>query len=217
MVGGKLRDFRFVEGIFAVMGAESPPIMPIFRSRLQGELLAAVLLTGNDEFSLTELAHRLGAALSTVHREASRLEAAGVIMSRRVGNVRFVRANRRSPAYTPLRELVERYFGVPIVVGEEFRRVDGIEELYIFGSWAERARGVEGPEPNDVDVLAIGKPDRDAAYASALRVERRIGRPVNVTIRSAEAWSRREDGFLQHVASGTLISIITTEERETRE
>lgn len=208
---------HFLEGIFGVMGATAPPIMPIFRSRLQGELLAAVLLSDEAEFSLTELAHRLGAALSTVHREAGRLEAAGVLTSRRVGNVRFVRANRRSPAYAPLRELVERYFGVPIIVGEEFGRVDGIDELYIFGSWADRARGREGPEPNDIDVLAIGQPDRDAAYESALRVERKIGKPVNVTIRSAEAWSGKEDGFLQHVAAGTLIPIITAEERETRE
>jgi DNA-binding transcriptional ArsR family regulator len=195
---------------------EAPPIMPIFRSQLQGELLAAVLLS-DDEYSLTDLARRLSAALSTVHRETQRLEAAGVILSRRVGNMRFVRANRRSPAYAPLRELVERYFGVPVIVGDEFRGVDGIDQLYIFGSWADRFSGVEGSEPHDVDLLAIGKPDRDAAYESALRVERRIGKPVNVTIRSTEAWSRKADGFLQHVASGSLIPIITSEERATRE
>lgn len=182
--------------------------MPIFRSRLQGDLLATVLLAEDSEFSLTELAHRLDAALSTVHREAERLEAAGVVASRRVGNVRFVRANRSSPAYPPLRELVERYFGVPVIVGDEFSDVEGIDELYIFGSWAARAQGVAGQEPNDIDVLVIGRPDRDAAYESALRAERRLGKPVNVTIRSAEAWSRKEDGFLQHVATSSLIPVI---------
>jgi len=184
-----------------------PPIMPIFRSHLQGELLAVVLLSDDGEFSLTGLAQRLGAPLPTVHREASRLEAAGVVASRRVGNVRIVRANRRSPAYEPLRELVERYFGVPVIVGEEFSGVSGIDELYIFGSWADRATGVPGPAPNDIDVLAVGHPDRDQAYESALRVERRAGKPVNVTIRSADSWSRKEDGFLRQVAAGNLIPI----------
>jgi DNA-binding transcriptional ArsR family regulator len=194
------------------MGSEVPAIMPIFRSRTQGEMLAALLLS-DVELSLTDLAARLGAALSTVHREAGRLEAAGVLASTRVGNVRVVRANRASPAYAPLRELVERYFGVPIVVEEEFRHVDGIDQLYIFGSWAERVQGIEGPEPNDVDVLVIGTPDRDDAYESALRVERRVGKPVNVTIRSPEAWSRKEDGFVRNVADGPLIPIMTTEAR----
>ena len=151
-------------------------------------------------------------ALSTVQREVSRLEAAGVVVSRRVGNVRQVQANRRSPAYAPLRELVERYFGVPVVLDEEFRGVDGIEELYIFGSWADRAKGMPGPEPNDIDVLAVGRPDRDAVYESALRAERRVGKPVNVTIRSTEAWARRVDGFVRHVAGGSLVPILRTGE-----
>lgn len=186
--------------------------MPIFRSRVQGELLAAVLLTSDAEFSLTELAQRIGAALSTVHREATRLEDAGVLTSRRVGNVRFVRANPSSPAYTPLRELVERYFGVPVVIAEEFGDLDGIVELYIFGSWAARTEGLAGPEPNDIDVLVVGQPDRDATYESALRVERRIGKPVNVTIRTPDAWARKADGFLQHVAASNLIPIISASE-----
>jgi DNA-binding transcriptional ArsR family regulator len=194
------------------MGTIVPPIMPIFRSRVQGELLAAVLLTGDAEFSLTELAQRIGAALSTVHREATRLEAAGVLTSRRVGNVRFVRANQNSPAYAPLRDLVERYFGVPVVIAEEFGELDGIDELSIFGSWAARANGLAGPEPNDIDVLVIGQPDRDATYESALRVERRVGKPVNVTIRTPETWARKADGFLQHIAASNLIPIISTSE-----
>lgn len=49
-----------------------------------------MVLLSDDEYSLTELAHRRSAAPSTVHREAQRLEAAGVIQSRRVGNVRLV-------------------------------------------------------------------------------------------------------------------------------
>lgn len=194
------------------MGAAVPPIMPIFRSQVQGELLAATLLAGDAEFSLTELARRIGAALSTVHREATRLETAGVLTSRRVGNVRFLRANPNSPAYGPLRELVERYFGVPVVITEEFADVDNIDELYIFGSWAARAQGLPGPEPNDIDVLVIGQPDRDATYESALRVERRVGKPVNVTIRTPEAWARKADGFVQHVAASSLVPIITAQE-----
>lgn len=194
-----------------------PQIMPVFRSRLQGELLAALLLPDAEELSLTGLAYRLGAALSTVHREASRLEEAGVVSSRRVGNVRFVRANRTSPAYAPLRELVSRYFGVPVLVGEEFASVENIDELYIFGSWAERARGVAGAEPNDIDVLVIGRPDRDTVDATALRVERRVGKPVNVTIRSPEAWSRKESGFLRQVAAGSLIPVVGAGDGDARE
>src|SRR5262245_12898646 len=146
---------------------DAPPLMPVFRSRLQGELLAVVLLAPGDEQSLTDLAQRLGAALSTVQREVSRLEQAGVLRSRHVGNVRLVTAESNSPAYEPLRDLAERYFGAPAVIADEFATVTDVDELYIFGSWAARLLGIAGPAPADVDVLAVGSPDRDDAYAAA--------------------------------------------------
>ena len=48
--------------------------------------------------------------------------------------------------------------------------------------------------------------------AFVLRVERRVGKPVNVTIRSTEAWAKRVDGFLRHVAAGSLVPIISVGE-----
>ena len=50
---------------------------------------------------------------------------------------------------------------------------------------------------------------------AALRVERRVGKPVNVTIRTPEAWARRTDGFLQHVAASDLAPIISCADDET--
>ena len=72
-------------------------------------------------------------------------------------------------------------FGPPLVIGEEFGSVDGIEAIYIYGSWAARQRGEPGPTPNDIDVLVIGRPDRDEIYDAAQRAQRRLGREVNVT------------------------------------
>jgi DNA-binding transcriptional ArsR family regulator len=182
--------------------------MPVFRSRQQGELLAAVLSSPGEEHSLTDLARRIGAALSTVQREVTRLEVAGVLRSRRVGNVRLVQANRGSPAYEPLAALAERYFGAPAVLREEFARVAHIDQLMIFGSWAARLVGEPGPQPTDIDVLAVGIPDRDDAYAAALRVERRLGRPVNVTIRSAGSWEAAKDGFVRQVKSSPTVDVL---------
>lgn len=41
------------------MRSEAPPLLPIFRSRHQAELLALLYLQPEREFSLTELAGRL--------------------------------------------------------------------------------------------------------------------------------------------------------------
>lgn len=189
------------------MRTSAPPLLPIFRSRLQGELLALTLLAPSREESLTDLAGRLAADVATVQREVSRLERAGILKTRRVGNTRLASADVDSPVHRPLAELVLRSFGPRHVVAEEIANVAGVQEAYIFGSWAARYEGQEGPVPADLDVLVVGDPDRNEVYEAALRAERRLGREVNVTIRSNAAWASARDGFVQQVRSSPLVRL----------
>lgn len=185
----------------------APPILPIFRSQLQGEVLSSILLSETDEFTLTELAETWGAAISTVQREIDRLEIAGLVKTRRVGRSRVVSAGTTSPSYEPLRELVLRSFGPAHAVEQAFAEVDGIDELFIFGSWAARMAGDVGAAPADIDVMVIGDPDRDDVYNAALAAEKLLRRPVNTTIRTTSAWISQTDGFLKHVRASPLVSI----------
>lgn len=199
-------SYRWTEDIFHLM-EDAPPLMPVFRSRMQGEVVALVLAAPDIEYSLTEIARRLGVALSSVQREVNRLVLAGVFRERRVGNTRLISADPTSPGHGPLRALAERYFGVPAVLGEEFAAVSGIKELYVFGSWVVRLGGAPGPPPADIDVLVVGNANRDDLYDAALRAERRLGRPVNVTTRTTESWTSQRDGFVRQVRNGPLLRI----------
>jgi predicted nucleotidyltransferase len=198
------------------MRTAAPPLLPIFRSRLQGELLGAILLEPERSESLTDLARRLEADVGTIQREVSRLEQAGILQTRRVGNTRLVGANTASPIYRPLAELVLKAFGPAQVVAEEFAQIQEVREIYIFGSWAARYQGEEGPTPADVDVLIIGSPDRDEVYQAALRSERRLGREVNTTIRSKATWQSARDGFVRQVRSSPIVPVRSPDRAETR-
>ncbi len=196
------------------MRTRASPLLPIFRSRLQGELLAATLLDPEREESLTDLARRLRADVGTVQREVSRLERAGILGTRRVGNARLVSANTASPVHQPLAELVLKSFGPLQVVAEELAGIEGVADVYIFGSWAARYRGTEGPSPADVDVLVIGTPSRDEVYEAALRVEHRLGRQVNAAIRSKASWEAARDGFVKQVRSSPLVPALGPDRKE---
>ena len=188
------------------MQSPAPQLLPLLRSALQGEVLALILLNPEQEWSLTELANRVGASVSTAQREVSRAEDAGVVVSRRVGNTRLVRA-LPSPITQPLTELLLRSFGPPQVIAEEFASVGGIEGLYLYGSWAARYAGAPGRAPADLDVLVIGRPDRDELDDAAQRAYRRLGREVNVTIRPLEWWRNGTDGFHAEVTGRPLVPI----------
>lgn len=181
--------------------------MPLLRSRLQAELLTLVLLTPGREWSLTELAERAGGSVSSAQREMARAEDAGVIASRRLGSTRLVRA-ADSPLTGPLTELLLRSFGPRQVVAEELAGLAGIEEAYLFGSWAARYSGQPGRAPDDIDVLVIGDADRDELDEAAQRAGSRLAREVNVTVRPARWWHEGGDGFYVEVTSRPLVALL---------
>lgn len=171
-----------------------PSLLPILRSQQQGEILALVLGDPALELSLTDLGRRTGAPHPSVHREIERAESAGIVTSRKIGNTRLVRANVDSPYYAGLADVLTRAFGVPAVIAEAIGAIDGVDEAYLYGSWAARHAGEPGTRPvGDIDVLILGDPDRDLVYAALGSAEGRLGRPIQVTFREL-GWLESGDG-----------------------
>lgn len=191
-----------------VMKVGAPPLLPILRSGSQARLLTAILLDPEREFTLNELADAIGVSVSTVTREVQRAEQAGIVITRQLGRAKLARADTTSLLNEPLTDLLLVSFGPAPVAAGELRDVEGIDEAYIFGSWAARYLGEPGPYPRDVDVIVIGEPDRDVLYVAADRMERRLGRPVQVTTRSREQWDHpNRDSFIQEVQSRPLVAL----------
>ncbi len=182
--------------------------MPVLRSQQQGEILALLLGDPDLEFSLTEIAERTGAPHPSVHREIERAEQAGLVTTRKVGNTRLVRANTASPYYAGLADVLTKAFGVPAVLAEVLRPVKGISSAYIYGSWAARHEGQPGQRPvGDIDLLVLGEPDRDQLYDALSAAEKRLGRPVQATIRGADWLDAGSGSFHDTVTSRPLLKL----------
>jgi DNA-binding transcriptional ArsR family regulator len=93
------------------MRSTAPELLPILRSRHLAEMLTLLLLHPDAEYTLSEVAGKLGLPLTTVRREATRLSGSGLIQERRVGRSRLVSANPASRYTRPLTELVSLAFG----------------------------------------------------------------------------------------------------------
>jgi len=190
------------------MRSAAPALLPIFRSRLQADILAALLLNPEDEYSLTELAERFNAPPSTVHGEVKRLTGAGLIRRREIGRSAIVRADTSNRLMKPLAELLLLSWGPLQVVAEEFSELDGAERVLIFGSWAARYHQRPGKPPHDLDVLVVGSPSREDVYAAADRAQQRLGMPVNPVIRSEEAWRLAADPLVRQIQSSPLVNVL---------
>lgn len=196
----------------------SPELLPVFRSRQQTELLADILDVPEREQSLAELAERLGIPAASVHREVERAERAGLIRSRRVGRTRLVSADTASPYFASLRDLLVRAFGVPARLRAALVGLDGVEDVYIFGSWAARWHGEPGGRSvGDIDVLVLGHSDRDQVYARAHEVGFAVGREIQVQIR-APGWLQTGTGsFHDTVVNRPLVKVLPAERHATND
>lgn len=189
----------------------APSLLPIFRSQQQAELLALILDDPSTEHSLAGLTERTGIPYSSVHREVERAEESGLVTSRLVGKTRLIRADPASPYFNGLSDVLVKAFGVPWVLGQALSGIGGIDAAYVFGSWAARFAGETGGRPvGDIDLLVLGEPHRDEVYAAASTAERRLGRAVQVTIRSADWLTEGSGTFHDTVAGRPLVPVPTT-------
>ena len=113
----------------------------------------------------------------------------------------------RAPYAPELAALVMKTFGPVPILTELLAHLEDVDEAYVFGSWAERYDGRAGPIPRDIDVIVIGRPDRDRVYALAAEAGRITGLEVDILIRAPDAWRRAEEGLLKGIRQGTLVPL----------
>jgi predicted nucleotidyltransferase len=124
--------------------------------------------------------------------------------------------------FGPRGQDIERVLNSLAVIASEFDTIAGADAVVLFGSWAARYLGRPGRTPNDIDVLVIGDVDRDVVDDAAERAERRIGVPVQATVRTRLQWRSDRESFIREVRSRPIVVVLVADEessfaRELRE
>jgi predicted nucleotidyltransferase len=170
-------------------------------------LLGQMFLHPEREQTIAELQQATGIPQQTVSREVARLLRAGVLAGRRVGRLHFIKPNEASPYFPELSGLLLKAFGPRSVLAERLCSLDGVEDAYLFGSWARRYEGEPGPPPGDIDVVVIGQPDIDAVYEACRQASGILGQEVNPVVLTPAEWRSKRSGFVQELRKGTLVEL----------
>ena len=181
-------------------------LAPVLRSETQARLLAAVLLHPDREASIADLARETGSDPGNLHSEVERLVRAGILADRRAGRTRLLRAGN-SALIAPLANLLLVGYGPKAAVESALSGIPGIERAFIAGSWAARYNGEPGEFPRDIDVIVIGKPNRDDTADAVVDALRAIGHDGQLIFRSSAAWREAKDAFTQTAQSGALVAL----------
>jgi hypothetical protein len=98
-------------------------------------------------------------------------------------------------------------YGPKTAVEGALTGIPSIEQAFIGGSWAARYHGQAGAFPNDVDVIVVGKPNRDDVTEAVIEALRVVGHDGQVIFRSPTAWREAKDAFTRTAKDSPLVEL----------
>jgi len=169
-------------------------------------LLARIYVAPDREFYLRELVRLTGLAPRTVQLELNRLVAAELVLERRSGNRRYLRANVRYPLFRPVYDIVARTDGLAAVLAGALG-TEGIAFAFVFGSMASGLVTAG----SDVDLLVVGSAGLREVVRRLAPVQETLGREINPVVWTRAEFERRraaKDAFLLRVRAGPRLPVV---------
>src|SRR6266700_6225091 len=124
------------------------------RSDARRRLLAYYFTNPTSRHHLRDLAERLSTDPSNLSKELRRLEREGLFRSEISGRQKYFQLNREYPLFDEVRSIVAKTVGAVPLIAQSLKKIEGIEEAYLYGSFARNHQDAA----SDIDVLVIGAP-----------------------------------------------------------
>jgi predicted nucleotidyltransferase len=182
------------------------------RSRARQRLLAYYFANPTARLHLRDLAGRLDIDPANLSKELRRLETEGLFRSEVSGRQKYFQLNREYPLFSELRSIVSKTIGARSLIAQSLRKMEEIEEAYLYGSFASNQQDAA----SDIDVLVIGAPSGEALAEAMRKIERQLGREVSYTVltrKELNARRARKDAFLENVWHNKRVPLIGPHEK----
>ena len=181
-------------------------------SKARQRLLAYYFTNPMARLHLRDLAERLSIDPSNLSKELGRLEREGLFRSEVSGRQKYFQLNREYPLFDEVRGIVAKTIGAIPLIAQAFRKIEGVEEAFLYGSFARNQQDAA----SDIDVLVVGKPPDEALAEVARKLERQLGREINYTVltrKELNSRRARKDAFLENVWHNKRVSLVAADEK----
>jgi predicted nucleotidyltransferase len=182
------------------------------RSKARQRLLVFYFANPTARLHLRDLAQRLDIDPANLSKELRRLETEGLFRSEVGGRQKYFQLNREYPLFAEVRSIVSKTIGASSLIAQSLKKIEGIEEAYLYGSFASNQQDAA----SDIDVLVIGAPRGEVLAEAMRKIERQLGREVSYTVltrKEVNSRRARKDAFLENVWHNKRISLIGPHEK----
>ena len=157
-------------------------------SRVQSRVLGIIFGQPDQEFQLTEIISKANSGRGAVQRELEKLTEVGIVAKAAYGNRKLYHANRESPVFNELHQLVLKTVGVVDPLREAltpYRQF--ITSAFVYGAIAKGKHTAR----SDIDVMIIGGLVYSEVFAALQQAEKHLSRPVNPNLMTTNDWGRK--------------------------
>lgn len=176
------------------------------KSKVSRAILDYFLLNRKEALYVNELARLLKIDPGNTFRKLKEFESEGILLSEFRGNQKYYFLNAKYPWLKEYEKLYEAKFGFSKELQEKLSNLAGLEEAFIFGSFAKG----NFSDDSDIDLLVIGKHNLKELAKIISNLESRFGREINVVdFEKSEFLKRKKagDDFIKNILSNKTIKI----------
>jgi predicted nucleotidyltransferase len=178
-------------------------------TRTQQRVLGRLFGHPERSFYASELIRDAGTGSGAAQRELARLEASGLVVSRRIGHQKHYQANASSPIFVDLRNIVMKTVGLVEPLREALKPiVPDIQMAFVYGSVAKATDRAT----SDIDLMVVSdKLTYGDVFGALDKVSRALGRTVNPTVYTTDEFSKRtksDNAFITRVLEGPKVWVV---------
>lgn len=119
-------------------------------------------------------------------RTLNNMVSEGILTSEYKANARFFKANKKSPIYKELKNIVFKTIGVQGNIKAILKEVGNIKFAFIYGSYAKAKEDYL----SDIDLAVIGNPDEDKLIKELDKWEEKFQREINYKLYTLQAFRK---------------------------
>jgi predicted nucleotidyltransferase len=177
---------------------------------LKGKETKAVLgylfLHEDAELYVNEMARKFSLDDGNLSRKLKQLAQEGILKCRDSANACYYSLNSDYPLLKEYKGIVLKTIGLEQKLRDALSRVKGVEQAYIFGSYA---KGTMDPA-SDIDLLVVGDHDTLALQRAVAAIQKEMDRELNVISMGSGEYKKKlkQDPFLKSLADKKKVKLV---------
>ncbi len=181
--------------------------MIFLNSKITQTILGYFFLHETEELYLNEMVKKFGFDKRNAYKIIKKLLKEGIFVAEKKGKETYYSLNKKYPLFQEVKKIVLKTYGIESQLKNSLKKVSGIDEAYIIGSYAKNQMAVT----SDIDVLVIGNVDTIELNREIAKLQKNINREINlinITKKELRKKMAAKEPFLQEVFKNKKIKII---------